>query len=201
MAGAFLELARTRRSVRRYRPGPVEREKILACLEAARLAPSAENVQPWRFLVVDDPDLKASLGEAAFRGIYAVSKFAARAPVLVVVLARPGLTAVLGGSVRGVPFHVLDLGIAGEHFVLQAHELGLGTCWIGWFDARAVRKRLRIPKAYRIVALLALGYAADPPPHPRPRKALAEIAWFNELGREGTEHSPAGAAESPGAEE
>ena len=87
---AFMEIVRSRRSIRRYLPQPLEREKVLDCLEAARLAPSASNVQPWRFIVVDRPDLKDRLAREAFSGIYKASMFAAQAPVIVVVLAREG---------------------------------------------------------------------------------------------------------------
>ncbi len=88
LATKFLELVRSRRSIRRFLPKPVEREKILTCLEAARLAPSAENVQPWRFVVIDDPDLKKRLCGQIFSGIYFPSKFASEAPVLILILAR-----------------------------------------------------------------------------------------------------------------
>ena len=177
------EIIQARRSIRRYSPQPVEREKILACLEAARLAPSAENVQPWRFLVIDEPELKEKVARAAFSGIYAASRFAAGAPVLVLMMARLDLLANnLGRLVQGTQFYLLDLGIAGEHFVLKAEEQGLGTCWIGWFNLRAVRKVLNIPGKYRLVTMLSVEYAASQPTRPRARKELKDIAWFNRLG-------------------
>jgi len=158
------ELIRGRRSVRRYLETPVDRDKILACLEAARLAPSAENVQPWRFLVVDDPSLKDRLTAQAFSGIYSMSRFARHAPVIIVILARLDLLANrLGRQIQGTSFYLIDIGAAGEHIALQAQELGLGTCWIGWFNARRVRKLLRIPRRFKLVALLALGHAEDQP--------------------------------------
>jgi nitroreductase len=176
----FLELVRSRRSVRRYLDKPVEREKILACLEAARLAPSAENVQPWRFLVIDDPELKDRFAAAAFSGIYSFSRFAAKAPVLVLMLARPDLLANrIGRQIQEISFYLIDVGIAGEHFALQAEELGLGTCWIGWFNARRTRRFFAIPRPYKVVCLMALGYAEGKPARERARKTLEEIAWFN----------------------
>ncbi|MDD8020370.1 MAG: nitroreductase family protein [Acidobacteriota bacterium] len=175
-------IIQSRRSIRRYLPQPVEREKIMACLEAARLAPSAENVQPWRFLVMDEPDLKDRVAREAFSGIYAASRFAAAAPVLVLMMARLDILANnLGRLVQGTQFYLLDLGIAGEHFVLKAEEQGLGTCWIGWFNLRAVRKLLDIPKKYRLVTMLSVGYPASQPVKPRARKELQNIAWFNQL--------------------
>ena len=175
-------LIRSRRSVRRFLTDPVDREKILFCLEAARLAPSAENAQPCRFLVVDDPELKAKLAKEAFSGIYGMTKFAGQAPVLVVVLASLDFLAHrLGRRLQGTQFYLIDIGIAGEHFVLKAEEQGLATCWIGWFNARRVRKVLRIPRKYKIVALFPLGAAASRPPSETKRKSLEEIAWFNRM--------------------
>ena len=179
-ATAFQKILRGRRSIRRYLPAPVEREKLLACLEAARIAPSAHNVQPWRFIVVDDPELKDRLAAAAFSGIYSSSKFAARAPVILVLLARPGGTVVrVGAKLQGVSFNLIDMGIAGEHVVLQAEELGLATCWMGWFDYRKVRKVLRIPRKFKVVAMMPLGYAEKRPTREPPRKTLEEVVGFN----------------------
>ena len=182
---AFQTILSGRRSIRRYLETPVEPEKLRACLEAARLAPSAHNVQPWRFIVVDEPGLKDRLAAAAFSGVYSGSKFAARAPVLLVLLAKPGGAAVRAGSkLLGIPFHFLDMGIAGEHIVLQAEELGLATCWMGWFDHRRVRKALAIPRGFKIVALMPLGYAEKRPLREPPRRTLEEIVTFNGAPRE-----------------
>jgi nitroreductase len=178
----FQQLVRGRRSIRRYLPRPVEREKIVTCLEAARLAPSAENAQTWRFLVIDDPDVKARFAGEVFSGIYSYTRFAAQAPVLVLVLARLDFLANrLGKQIQGIRYFLLDIGIAGEHFVLQAEELGIGTCWIGWFHMRKARKFFRIPRKYKIVAILAMGYYEKKPKRERVRKPIEEIAWFNEL--------------------
>jgi nitroreductase len=181
----FQRILGGRRSIRRYLETPVEPEKLRACLEAARLAPSAHNVQPWRFIVVDEPGLKDRLAAAAFSGIYSGSKFAARAPVILVLLAKPGGAAVRAGSkLLGIPFHFLDMGIAGEHIVLQAEELGLATCWMGWFDHRRVRKVLAIPRGFKIVAIMPLGYAEKRPMREPPRRTLEEIVTFNGAPRE-----------------
>jgi nitroreductase len=180
---SFIDLVKSRRSVRRYRPEPVSREAIMACIEAARLAPSAENVQPWRFLVVDDPEVKAGLSREAFAGIYRPTRFAAAAPVLILLLARPDLIANrIGAGIQGTQYYLLDLGIAGEHLVLQAAELGLGACWIGWFNAEAMRRFFNIPRKYRIVSLLALGYPESAPTKDKRRRSPADIVWFNQYG-------------------
>ena len=178
----FQELVRNRRSIRRYLDKPVEREKILTCIEAARLAPSADNVQPWRFLIIDDPKLKTQYAKEIFSGIYSISKFAEKAPVLILILARLDIIANrIGKQIQNIQFYLLDIGIAGEHVVLQAQELGLGTCWIGWFNIRKARKFLKIPRKYKIVSMLAIGYFEKRPSKEKKRKKLEEIAWFNKI--------------------
>ncbi|MGD8539835.1 MAG: nitroreductase family protein [Candidatus Aminicenantes bacterium] len=180
----FQRLVEGRRSIRRYTDKPVEREKILLCLEAARLAPSADNAQPWRFLVIDDVDLKQHFCNEVFSGIYSISKFAQQAPVLIVILARLNIIAHrIGKQIQNIHFHLLDIGIAGEHIVLQAEELGLGTCWIGWFNTRKARKALNIPREYKIASLLSMGYYEKKPLKEKKRKQLAEVVWFNEIGK------------------
>lgn len=181
----FLSLCQHRHSVRRFADRQVERSKLEICLEAARLAPSADNIQPWRFIVFDDPNQKVKLVEAAFRGVFAVSRWAAKAPVLVCLLLKEHLLVKLGGSAAGSPLQFIDVGIAGEHFALACAEQGLGTCWIGWFDTRAVSRLLQLrSRGLRPVALFAVGYPApDLLPRPHRRKELSEIAYWNTLPR------------------
>ena len=179
---SFKNLVKQRRSIRRYLDRPVEREKIFACIEAARLAPSADNVQPWRFLVIDEPEIKEALARDAFSGIYFISRFAAKAPVLIIILARLDIIANrIGKQIQNIHFYLIDIGIAGEHIVLQAEELGLGTCWIGWFNTRKTRKILNIPRKYKIVSMLSLGYYDRKPSKPKKRRTLDEIVWFNKV--------------------
>jgi nitroreductase len=177
-----LDLARRRRSIRRFLPRPVAREDILTCIEAARLAPSASNTQPWRFVVVDEPGLKDRLCGEAFSGLYSISRFTSQAPVVLVVLARLNFLANrVARQIQGTQFYLIDIGISVEHFVLQAEELGLATCWVGWFNARKVRRVLRVPRKYKIVALLPVGYAASRPPREAVRKPIEEVVSFNGL--------------------
>ena len=178
----FQQLVKGRRSIRRYLEKPVEREKILTCIEAARLAPSAENVQPWRFLIIDDPDLKAQFAKEVFSGIYFITKFAAKAPVLILILAKLDIIANrIGKQIQNIHYYYIDSGIAGEHIVLQAEELGLGTCWIGWFNPRKARKFLKIPRKYKIVSLMAMGYYEKKPSREKKMRKLEEIVWFNKI--------------------
>ena len=178
---ALLDLIKQRKSIRDFLDRPVEREKIMMCLEAARLAPSACNSQPWKFIVVDDKSLKDKLCRAAFSGIYSINSFCQKAPVLVVVVSEKSrFLARIGGMFRGTKYYLIDIGIAGEHFVLQAEDLGLGTCWIGWFNERAVKSILNIPQHKKIDMLIALGYYDReklPPEHGR--EPMDKIASFN----------------------
>ncbi len=178
---ALLDLIRKRRSIRRFVDRPVERDKIIKCLEAARLAPSACNAQPWKFIVVDDAKLKERLCRAAFGGIYAVMSFAREAPVIVAIVSdRRKFLAWAGGLIRGTSYYLIDIGIAGEHFVLQAEELGLGTCWLGWFNEKGVKSVLGVPRDKKIDVLLAVGYYDSQnigPAHDR--EPLEKMAGFN----------------------
>lgn len=180
MTSALMEIIRRRRSVRSYSSKPVSRETIRQCLEAVRYAPSACHVQPWRFLIVDQPEMISRLAKAAFSGIYSATRFAAKAPVLVVLLSQFDLFVQgAGRQIQGTQYHLLDAGIAGEHFVLRATELELGTCWIGWYNRRKVRKLLNIPRSQRICSLLALGWPAeDINCSPKERKPIEDIARF-----------------------
>ena len=156
---ALFDLVRQRKSIRDFLDIPVEREKVMMCLEAARLAPSASNSQPWKFIVVDDKQLKKKLCNTAFSGVYFINSFCKKAPVIVVIISEKSkfLTRI-GGMLRDTKYYLLDIGIAGEHFVLQAEDLGLGTCWIGWFNEGAVKEILNIPQYKKIDVLIALGY-------------------------------------------
>ena len=178
----FQRLVSQRKSIRRYLDQPVERKKILTCIESARKAPSADNTQPWRFLIIDDPQVKQAFSKEAFSGIYSISRFAAKAPVLILILARLDIIANrIGKQIQGIHYYLIDIGIAGEHLVLQAEELGLGTCWIGWFNIRRTRKFFNIPRKYKIVSLLSMGYYQSRPSRQRKRKRLEEIFWFNRI--------------------
>lgn len=177
---SFLDLVRKRESVRRYAERPVPREVISRCLEAARLAPSACNSQPWSFIVVDDPVDRDRVAAAAFSGIYSMNRFAGSAPVLVVVLTeRSKYVARLGGQIRGVQYSLMDIAIACEHFVLQAAEDGVGTCWLGWFNERAVRKALDLPRSAKVDILLSMGYPEDLAPREKKRKSSDESGRYH----------------------
>ena len=158
----FSELIKIRQSVRSYTDKPVEKEKIDICLEAARLAPSASNSQPWKYIVVDDEDIKNKVAEATYDKLVKFNKFAIQAPVLIViVLEKPKLITQMGIEITKREWPLIDIGISTEHFCLQAAELGLGTCMIGWFDQKRIQELLSIPKKKTIGLVITLGYAPD----------------------------------------
>ena len=168
-----------RRSVRKYADKPVEREKIDACLQAALLAPSACNSQPWHYIVIDDPKVKEAFCQEAFSGVYSMSKWAEKAPVLIAVVSdRGNFTSRIGNFFRRTEFYLVDQGISGEHFVLRAHDLGLGTCWIWWLNSNKAEKFFKLPKGKKIEHLISVGYPAETPA-PRPRKEFTESVSYN----------------------
>jgi nitroreductase len=176
----FLKLVKNRRSTRRFVPRSVEREKIITCIEAARLAPSAENVQPWRFVVLDDPVKIQDFSRQVFSGIYRFTRWAEKAPVIIIIFAElDWLANRLGKEIQGTQYYLLDIGIAGEHLGLQAEQLGLASCWIGWFNARKARKFAGVPRRWKATALLVLGYPQQQIKERRPKKKLEEILFFN----------------------
>jgi nitroreductase len=138
------EAIKLRRSVRAYEPIPVAKDKIEKILEAARLAPSAKNVQPWYFVVVTDAEKKEKIARSGrFAG------FLKEAPVVIVGC---------GDSRASPKWHVVDVSIAMQNMVLAATAEGLGTCWVGSFDEGLVKEILKVPEHYKVVALLAVGY-------------------------------------------
>lgn len=170
------ELIQKRQSDRKYDSRPVDRDMVIKCLESARLAPSACNSQPWKFVVVDKTELLKEMASAA-AGM-GMNKFAAQAPVIVaVVLEKMNFTASIGSVIKDKEYSLLDVGIAVEHFCLQATELGLGTCILGWFDEKKVKKLLGIGNR-RVPLLITLGYAAGEH-RQKSRKSLEEISSWN----------------------
>jgi nitroreductase len=151
---ALLSQIQKRYSVRSYQQKKVEQEKLLTVLEAARLAPSARNVQEWRFVVVEDQETRRKLMAAANN-----QAFVGEAPVVIACCATNADYVMRCGQLA----HPIDLAIAIDHMTLQAVEEGLGTCWIGSFYEDQVKNILDIPREVRVVELLTLGYPKDTP--------------------------------------
>jgi nitroreductase len=158
----------SRRSIRAYTNAPIEDEKLELVLEAARLSPSARNRQEWKFIVAKDAATRRKLGAAS-----GDRQWVADAPVIVIACATEAEYVMSCGQLAGT----VDTSIAFAFLVLQAHELGLGTCWLGAFNEAEVKAILGIPQHVRVVAMTPLGYPAESP-EAKPRKSLAEIvAW------------------------
>lgn len=176
----ILESIQKRYSLRNYADKPVEKEKIERCLEAARLSPSACNAQPWKFVVVDNPELKEEVANAARAEMLNMNKFANEAPVIIAIVMEPAnVTSTLGSKIKRKHYPLMDIGIAAEHICLQATEEGLGSCMIGWLNEKKVKKALGIPSARRIPLLITLGYPSEQKESWRPRKDFEEVVAYN----------------------
>jgi len=176
----FIELVKHRESVRAYNTTEVSRDSIERCLEAARLAPSACNAQPWKFIVVDDPVLKNALADATQDRLIPMNHFTKQAPVhIVVVREKANLTSNIGQIIKNKEYPLIDIGIAVEHLCLQAVEEGLGTCIIGWFNEKKVKKLLGIPVNKRAELMITLGHPANEKVREKRRKTLEEISVYN----------------------
>jgi len=165
----ILNLIKSRRSIRSFKPDPIPKEDLMKVLEAARWAPSAGNCQPWDFIVVTRDDLKRRLAIAAL-GQFWITE----APVIIVVCANIPRTAWRYGE-RGRSLYVIqDTAAATQNILLTAHALGYGTCWVGAFDEEEVKRALNIPRDVRPVAIIPLGKPNEKPIAP-PRIPLEEI--------------------------
>ena len=163
-----MEAIKTRRSIRKYADKPVEDEKLNLVLEAARISPSAANAQNWRFIAVTDKDVLAKLYVASHE-----QQSVKEAPCMLVACAT-------GNRVMacGQPTSSVDLSIAMSYMILEAHELGLGTCWLGHFKEDEVKLALDIPEDVAVVAITPLGYPAEQP-EARPRKSAEEVIGYD----------------------
>ena len=157
-----------RSSVRAYKATDVEEVKLKKILEAARLSPSASNRQDWKFIIIRNKETKKKLAEAAFS-----QSFIGEAPIVIVACG----TEPKAFMACGQPVSTVDVSIACSFIILQAYELGLGTCWIGAFEEDEVKKILNIPKEVRVVAMAPLGYPNQPPSQ-KFRKSLNEIVCY-----------------------
>jgi nitroreductase len=164
-----------RYSVRAFLDKPVEGEKLQSLFSAVRLAPSARNAQEWRFILVTDPELREKVASAGGQ------PFLSQCPVIVIACAETDHRVMRCGEIA----YPLDVAIAIDHLTLSATALGLGTCWVGSFDAGIVREAVPIPEDIPLVALVALGYPAEDE-QPRADKArlkMSEILWENAWGK------------------
>jgi nitroreductase len=157
----------------------------MACIDAARLSPSASNGQPWHFVVVDKPELIEKVASHTTQKMLRFNTFVKRAPVIVAAVAEPSnFSTVIGGILKGKKYNIIDTSMAVEHFCLQAAELGLGTCIIGWFKAIRIKRALGIPFGRKLPLLITLGYPEEGrKPRKKVRKSIDDIVSFNRYGQ------------------
>jgi len=183
-----LEAIKTRRSIRQYKATPVDNKAIELVLEAARWAPSWANTQCWRFVVVQDSKLKSELANVLSTNNPATDAIR-EAPVVIVACAELGKAGYRRGEPgkpgepatdKGDGWYMFDVALAMQNLVLAAHSLGLGTVYIGAFDAKKTASILEVPQGFCAVAMTPLGYSAQEP-NPRPRKELSEIVFYDKF--------------------
>lgn len=171
----FFEAIKSRRSIRKYKPDRLEKGDLEKVLEAARLAPSAKNLQPYKFILVDDRTIISGLVGACRN-----QTFIGEAPLVIVMCVNPAeASGTLGGRENSA---YVDAAIAMEHLVLAATALGLGACWIGSFSEEKVREVLDVPGDWRVVAVTPIGKPAEKPAA-RPKKSKSELFFLNAWGK------------------
>ena len=176
----FSELVKTRQSVRNFDGKPIDRDVLDKCVEAARLAPSACNAQPWKFIVADNPELVKKVAACTYGPMARFNKFTDDAAAFAVIVMEPGTFASIAGAVySNLDYAYMDMGMAVEHFCLQAAELSLGTCILGWYKPKEIKTLLGIPKKKKVGLLIAIGYEKEPRIRTKIRKATEEMSSYN----------------------
>jgi len=174
---SFFELIAKRESCRSYSDQQVERGKLEKCIEAARLAPSACNSQPWSFTAVCSTELTPKVAKCLQE--MGMNKFTDKCPAFIVITEEAAtLSARLGGKVKNQEYAPIDIGLATAQLCLEATELGLSTCIIGWFNESMLKDLLDIPKSKRIRLVISIGYSADAEPRQKNRKKIEDISRF-----------------------
>lgn len=176
----MLEQIEMRRSIRKYNDTPIEEEKIIQLLESARMAPSGSNTQPWHFIIVKSQLTKQKLAEVSHNQQWMTS-----APVFIVCVADirsriqdDRIISLEEDSPQEELKQIIrDTSIAIDHIVIEASNLGLGTCWVAWFSQQEIRPIVNIPSDKYVVCILTLGYANEKP-KARPRKKIEELVHY-----------------------
>ena len=175
----FFDLINKRQSCRKYLDKPVEKEKLIKCIEAARIAPSACNSQPWHFIVVNNKELSSKVAMCVQDKV--MNKFTSECQSFIIVVEESGnLTSRAGALMKQQDYRSVDLGIATEHLCLSATEQNLGTCILGWFNENDLKKLLNINKLKRIRLVVAIGYPENNETRKKIRKNIDEISTFIE---------------------
>ena len=175
----MLDLILSRQSDRKYSDKPIEEEKLKRIVEAGRMSPSANNEQAWKFIVVTEPGLLSQTAEAASAKLLKMNSFVEQAPVqIVLVRESPNFSSKIGAAIKNKDYSLIDIGIAAENICLQAKAEGIGSCMIGWFDERRIKKLLGIPKSKRVELIITLGYSLSEKREKR-RKPAEETVSYN----------------------
>ena len=174
----FLQLVASRQSDRAYdMTRLVESDKLERILEAASLAPSACNAQPWKFVVITDPKLSAKVGKAIAG--FGMNKFAREAPVHILVVEESmNISSFLGAKIKDKYFPLIDIGLTAAHITLAAESEGLGSCILGWFDEKEIKKLTGIPANKRLLLDITIGYPAKSK-RKKSRKSKDKVISYN----------------------
>lgn len=167
------ECIRTRRSIRKYLEKPIPRDLIVQVLDAGRLAPSAGNLQNWKFILVIDEEKKEKIAEACIKQLWV-----AQAPLCIVIVAEPKASERYYGTRGDRLYSVQNCAAAVQNMLLMAHNIGLGACWVGAFDEGMVARALKVPEEVRVQAVVTLGYPAEKVTEPA-KFPLENVTYFN----------------------
>lgn len=173
----FFELAGKRESCRDFKPIEVEKEKLIKCIETARMAPSACNGQPWNFIVASGSDAVEKARECVQEK--GMNKFTSNCRAFIIISEDiTSISATVGGRFKRHDYSQIDVGIAAAHICYAAIAQGLSTCIMGWFNEAKIKGYFNIPKSKRVHLVMAVGYAGDKPLRNKSRKPLDEICKF-----------------------
>lgn len=169
----------SRQSDRSYLDKKIEKDKLNRILEAGRLAPSACNSQPWRFIVIDEPELLKKVASATSAKELGFNRFTDQVPVFIVIVREKSKPiAQLGGAIKNRDYSMIDVGIAAENICLQAAAEGLGSCMLGWFNEKEIKSLLNIPANKRAELVITLGYPAKPT-RKKSRRDIDDVVSYN----------------------
>ena len=177
----FMDLIKKRRSTRCFEKNlKIKTSELELCTEAGRLAPSACNSQPWKFIIINNSETLNLVKTKTISGIYQMNTFAKEASAFIAICSESiKLAAWIGGKIKGTDYRSIDIGITCENIVLQAEELGIASCILGWFNERQLKKILNVPFGKNIELLIALGYPKKKEYPKKIRKNKTEIISFN----------------------
>lgn len=177
----FLDLVTSRESTRSFKEGEmISRPDLELCAEAGRNAPSACNSQPWKFVIIDDPETVKRISSQTLTGTYGMNSFCANASAFIAIVSEgTKASSWAGGKIMGTDFRLIDTGIACAHVVLAAEDLGIATCILGWFDEKKLKRILSIPRKKKTRLLIAMGRYPSGSRRKKSRKSFEKTVSFN----------------------